>query len=93
LVQTFDEKLRLEINGVREKLAQLVHSNRLACLIEFGPRIPGTTRGARITSGEVLQPDWENRPILPGKAQEFWKTLLKRTARASWEPDEVTDAE
>ena len=36
LLQTYDEKLRLEINGPREELAQFFHPNRLACLIEFG---------------------------------------------------------
>jgi hypothetical protein len=60
---------------------------------KFGPRIPGTISGTRIIGGVVLQPDWQERWIVPGKAQEFWKTLLERSTLAFRVPDEVTDPE
>jgi hypothetical protein len=90
LLQALDHERRLKIDGLREELAQFFHPNRLARLIEFGPRIPGTVRRVRISRG---QPDWQKRSIVPGKGQEFWKTLLKRSTLAFRVPDEVTDAE
>jgi hypothetical protein len=93
LLQALDHERRLEINGLREELAQFFHPNRLAGLIKLGPRIPGTIRCIRITRRVVPQPDWQERSLVPGKAQEFRETLLEWSPLALRVPNEVTDPE
>ena len=87
MLQALDEKLRLEIDGLREELAQFLHPHRLARLIEFGARIPRAIfLWARRTSGSLA-------PRPDDKIDEFRKTFLERAADAFRVPDEVTDAE
>ena len=74
-LQAFDEKLRLEIDGVREKLAQLLHPNCLACLTKFDARIPRTTSFEN-------QAFREPGSMPSGEINEFRKTLLERAAHA-----------
>lgn len=86
LLQTFDQKIRLEIDGLREELTQFCHLFRLACSIEFAARSPGA-----ISLG--AQEFRELDSTRGGKTRELRETLLERPANAFRVPDEVTDAE
>ena len=86
MLQAFDEKLRLKINGVCQELAQLFHPDRLACLIEFDARIPRTTPFGNQDLGEL-------GPAAGDEVDKSRKTFLERAAHALWIPDEVPDAE
>jgi len=41
LLQTGDEKLGLEVDGIDQELAQLFHFRRIDCLLKLDPGIPG----------------------------------------------------
>ena len=93
LVQTFDEKLSLKINSVGKKLAQLFHLGRVLGTLELRPRIPWTRDVTSCSRAQMLNPNRQRNLLVVSVCDEFRKTLVERTARALWVPDEVTDAE
>lgn len=86
LLQTFDQEFRLEIDGVREELAQLLHLISLARLNEVRPRVPRAI-------SRFAQDFRERQTTRGGKADELRKTFIEWAARPFWVPDEVTDPE
>jgi hypothetical protein len=86
ILQTRDKELRLEIDGVDEEMAQLIHWRRIMRPEKFGAGIPGAFFIVAQNLGQLGAASRDKR-------DQLGKTFLERAARIFWIPDEVPDAE
>src|SRR6266853_6466249 len=75
ILQTRDEKLRLEIDGIDEELAQLFHFRRIDCLLKLGTGIPWAEG---VVPGEKKLGQF--RAVGRNKANKLRKTFIERAA-------------
>lgn len=88
VLQSGNEKFRLKIHGIGEKLAQLFHFRCVLSVKKLGSRIPG----AWAFAGSQEQ-SWQFGATLRNKANEFGKTFFERPTLALWVPDKVANAQ